>query len=64
MRIWSMLLLFTIGAAAIGCGEREAATPRKTFETYIKALKQKDTTTMKVLLSDATMKMHEQEAKS
>ena len=59
-----MLLLFTIGAAAIGCGEREAATPRKTFETYIKALKQKDTTTMKVLLSDATMKMHEQEAKS
>lgn len=64
MRIWSILLLLTVAAAAIGCGEREAASPKKTFETYIKALKQKDTTTMKILLSDATIKMHEQEARS
>jgi hypothetical protein len=64
MRIWSITLLFAVAAAAVGCGEREAASPKKTFETYIKALKQKDTTTMKVLLSDATLKMHEQEAKA
>lgn len=32
--------------------------------TYIKALKAKDYTTMKLLLSDATIKMHEKEAKA
>ena len=48
-----------------GCsGTQEPASPKKTFETYIKALKQKDTTTMKVLLSNDTIKMHEQEAKA
>jgi hypothetical protein len=32
--------------------------------TYIKALKAKDYTSMKILLSDATIKMHEKEAKA
>lgn len=40
------------------------ATPKETFMTYIKALKAKDYTTMKLLLSDATIKMHEKEAKA
>ncbi|MFN2500550.1 MAG: hypothetical protein ABR530_00885 [Pyrinomonadaceae bacterium] len=64
MRIWSRILVFWLAALAISCGQQEPASPRKTFETYIKALKQKDTTTMKLLLSNATMKMHEQQAKS
>lgn len=64
MRIWSNILILAVAVAAFACGGSEPVTPKKTFETYIKALKQKDITTMKVLLSDATIKMHEQEAKS
>jgi len=45
-------------------GEREAATPKQTFETYVRASKKKDITTMKLLLSKDTIKMHEQEAKA
>ena len=36
----------------------------ETFQTYAKAIKKKDTTTMKLLLSNATIKMHEKEAKA
>ena len=43
---------------------REPATPAETFQTYIKAFKKKDITTMKLLLSSDTIKMHEQEARS
>jgi hypothetical protein len=48
----------------LGCGSGKPATPRQTFETYIRAMKQKDYSAMKVLLSDATIKMHQQEAKA
>lgn len=44
--------------------ESVPSSPKKTFETYIKALKQKDTTAMKLLLSSETIKAHEQEAKA
>jgi hypothetical protein len=64
MRIWSIILILAVAVAAFGCGGSEPASPKKTFETYIKALKAKDTTTMKVLLSDATMEMHQKEAKA
>ncbi len=48
-----------------GCGEpREPASPLQTLQLYAKALKKKDYTTMKLLLSTETMKMHEQEAKA
>jgi hypothetical protein len=63
MRIWSRIVVFSLAAIAFGCGSRPA-TPVETFKTYTKAVKQKDYTTMKLLLSDATMKMHEQEAKA
>ena len=45
-------------------GEKQAATPVRTFQTYVKALKKKDLTTVKLLLSSDTIKMHEQEAKA
>ncbi|MCA1590606.1 MAG: hypothetical protein LC734_09530 [Acidobacteria bacterium] len=64
MRVVSLLFIF-IFAALFGCsGEGKPATPVETFKTYARALKQKDTAAMKLLLSSETMKMHEQEAKS
>lgn len=53
------ILLFSISCA----GESTPVTPLETFKTYTKAIKQKDLTTMKLLLSQETIKMHEQEAK-
>ena len=49
---------------AFACSGPPAATPVETFKTYTKAVKQKDYSTMKLLLSNATVKMHEQEAKA
>ena len=44
--------------------DAKPATPYETFATYTKAINKKDTTTMKLLLSSESMKMHEQEAKA
>jgi hypothetical protein len=58
--IWCIFaVIFTACSTA-----REPATPVETFQTYIKAFKKKDITTMKLLLSSDTIKMHEQEARS
>jgi hypothetical protein len=49
----------------IGCaGEQKPETPVETFKSYINAVKRKDTTRMKLLLSAESIKMHEQEAKA
>jgi len=65
MLIWSRIVILTAVFAAISCsGSQPAASPLETFKTYTKAIKQKDTTTMKLLLSNATIKMHEKEAKA
>jgi hypothetical protein len=64
MRIWSRIILFSLAAGLAACGGPRPATPVETFKTYTKAVKQKDYTTMKLLLSDATIKMHEKEAKA
>ena len=48
----------------LSCSDKPPATPVETFQTYVKAFKKKDIKTMKILLSDATIKMHEQQAKS
>ena len=64
MRIWSRIFIFLLAASFAACGEGKVATPLETFKTYTKAIKAKDTKTMKLLLSDATMKMHEREAKA
>ncbi|MFN0278276.1 MAG: hypothetical protein ACKVRN_06700 [Pyrinomonadaceae bacterium] len=61
MRIWSIVpIIFAVLLSA--CGERLPATPLETFKTYTKAIKKKDADTMKLLLSEATIKMHEREA--
>src|SRR5438270_11502988 len=67
-RYRASLFLTSLAFAAIllaDCSrEKQAATPVETFQTYIKALKKKDLTTVKLLLSKDTIKMHEQEAKA
>jgi hypothetical protein len=61
-----LVFIFAIGLMfAVSCSrERAPATPYETFATYTKAINRKDTTTMKLLLSSESMKMHEQEAKA
>ena len=62
---WSRIIIIAAALSlAAACSEQKAATPIETFKTYTKAIKAKDTTTMKLLLSDATIKMHEKEAKA
>ena len=56
--------VFAIAAGFAACGGNKELSPVDTFKEYVKAVKHKDTTTMKLLLSKATMKMHEQEAKA
>lgn len=55
---FALALLFAACAA-----EPQPSTPFETLEAYTKAIKKKDPTTMKVLLSDETIKMHQQAAK-
>lgn len=59
----SLLLVSAVVAAACGAAS-EPRSPVETMKTYTKAVKAKDTTTMKLLLSADTIKMLEQEAKS
>jgi len=67
-RYSSTLFLTTTVLAALAfsaCSiEKQPASPVETFQIYVKALKKKDITTMKLLLSKDTIKMHEQEAKA
>lgn len=60
----SKYLLLVIFLLFAGCGNRTPSTPVETFQTYVKASKRKDIKSMKILLSDQTLKMHEQEAKA
>ena len=64
MRYWSRILIFCLAAAVLAGCSRTPSTPLETFKTYTKAIKAKDTAAMKTLLSAATLKMHEQEAKA
>jgi hypothetical protein len=42
----------------------QPSTPLETLKAYTNAIRQKDPTTMKLLLSKESLKMHQQEAKS
>jgi len=64
MRSYLLLLILVFAVLFASCGSREPASPLQTFKTYTKALKQKDIDTMKLLLSNETIKMHQQEAKA
>src|SRR5215218_404154 len=68
MRFYKQFLVFILIAAAFGgaCFEtsKKALTPLETLQAYGNAYKKKDITAMKLLLSEETLKMHEQEAKA
>lgn len=65
MRFYSKFIILITAAAFFACaGEDKTATPLETLKAYTIAIKQKDTTTMKLLLSDASIKMADEEAKS
>jgi hypothetical protein len=66
MVFWSRnLLSIAVFAMLAACGgPAKVASPVETFKTYTKAIRQKDLTTMKLLLSAATIKMHEKEARA
>lgn len=60
-----LLIAFLSLVMLLGCaGDAKPETPVETFKTYINAVKQKNTTKMKLLLSSDSIKMHEQEAKA
>lgn len=63
IRKGSLFLLFALLSVACS-SEKEPSSPKETFRTYSRAVKQKDITTMKLLLSAESIKMHEQEAKA
>lgn len=48
--------------AILAACTRPPSTPIETFKTYVKAIKAKDVKAMRVLLSEATLKMHERQA--
>ena len=64
MRFFAAFTLLTALFLGACGGGSESASPLKTLQTYQKAMKAKDTTTMKLLLTSESLKMLEQEAKS
>jgi hypothetical protein len=60
----SRFLIFPFIILLFACGGDSPKTPVETFKTYTRAISKKDTAAMKVLLSDASIKMHEREAKA
>ncbi|MBA3632353.1 MAG: DUF2950 family protein [Acidobacteria bacterium] len=60
-KFFSVLLLACL---LFACAKMPPPSPLETLKAYAAAIKKKDTTTMKLLLSDASIKMAEQEAKA
>lgn len=64
-RVLRLAVLFALFSVLVSCGgETKPDSPIQTFKTYTKAIKAKDTTTMKLLLSKATIDMHQLEAQA
>jgi Domain of unknown function (DUF4878) len=67
MRFYQPLFYILVTLTAFGlcsCARPKPATPLDTLRAYTQAIKKKDTTEMKLLLSKDSIKMHEQEAKA
>ncbi|PYS98651.1 MAG: hypothetical protein DMF63_14765 [Acidobacteria bacterium] len=60
LSLFVLMVLFGVSCT----GEKKPDTPLESFKAYVTAVKQKDTTRMKLLLSSDSIKMHEQEAKA
>ncbi|MBA3600274.1 MAG: DUF4878 domain-containing protein [Acidobacteria bacterium] len=65
MRFYFRFIIFMLAGLSFACADSaKPSTPLETLKAYTQAIKKKDTTTMKLLLSDASIKMSEQEAKA
>lgn len=65
MRVYFKFVVLILFGLSFACsGESKPSTPLETLQAYTRAIKRKDTTEMKLLLSDASLKMAEQEAKA
>ena len=65
MMLYRKILVFMLACFLAACSgsDPKPSTPLDTLKAYTLAIKKKDTTTMKLLLSEATIKMHQQSAK-
>ena len=65
MRFYKKFLVVLSAGFIFACaGKFVSSTPLETLKAYTLAIKKKDSTQMKLLLSDASIKMAEQEAKA
>lgn len=65
MRFYKVILIVSAAVSAFACAsEQRPLTPLDTLKSYTTAIKRKDTTSMKLLLSDASLKMDEQQARA
>lgn len=65
MRFYFKFIILIPVILFVACaGESNPSTPLETLKAYTTAIKKKDTTTMKLLLSKDSIKMAEQEAKA
>ncbi len=65
MRFYKKFLVVLLAGFIFACaGKFAPSTPLETLKAYTLAIKKKDSTQMKLLLSDASIKMAEQEARA
>jgi hypothetical protein len=65
MRFYSKIIITLLAGLIFACADTEKpSTPLETLKAYTTAIKKKDPTTMKLLLSADSIKMAEQEAKA
>lgn len=65
MRFYFKFIILIPAIFFLACGgESKPSTPLETLKAYTTAIKKKDTTTMKLLLSKDSIKMADQEAKA
>lgn len=65
MLLYRKILVLLTACLLFACGgTQEPSTPVGTLKAYTKAIKKKDPTNMKLLLSQDSLKMHRQEAQA
>jgi len=65
MRFYKKIIVFLVACFILGCnGNSKPATPAETLKAYTIAIKKKDIAMIKLLLSKASMQIHEDQAKA
>ena len=62
--IYKIISVIALTYFAFGCSSAEPATPVQTLKAYTIAVKKKDIAMMKTLLSEASLKIHREQAKA